>query len=52
MNNLAGLYKAQRRYEEAEPLYLQSLESKERIYEKEHPSVLFTRKRLIEYFPG
>ncbi|MBE7384424.1 MAG: tetratricopeptide repeat protein [Leptolyngbya sp. SIO1E4] len=37
LNNLAGLYDAQGRYEEAEPLYTQALTLFEQILGPEHP---------------
>ncbi|NEP09753.1 MAG: tetratricopeptide repeat protein [Symploca sp. SIO2C1] len=39
LNNLAGLYKSQGRYDEAEPLYEQALEIDKRSLPKDHPSL-------------
>ncbi|MGC1393533.1 MAG: tetratricopeptide repeat protein [Coleofasciculaceae cyanobacterium] len=39
LNNLAGLYKSQGRYTEAEPLYLQALELRQRLLGDNHPLV-------------
>ena len=38
LNNLAGLYHAQGKYGEAEPLYKRSLAIREKILGPEHPS--------------
>ncbi len=40
VNNLAGLYQAQGRYAQAEPLYRRALEASERVLGKEHPQTL------------
>ena len=39
LNNLAGLYRTQGRYEDAEPLYKRSLAIYEKALGPEHPSV-------------
>ena len=46
MHNLAVLYKAQARYQEAEELYKEVLEKQEDILGKEHPSTLNTIHNL------
>ena len=38
LNNLAGLYKNQGRYTEAEPLYLQALELYKKLLGEDHPN--------------
>ena len=38
-NNLAELYDAQGRYEEAKPLFLKALEMRARLLREEHPDV-------------
>jgi tetratricopeptide (TPR) repeat protein len=38
LNNLASLYYSQGRYSEAEPLYLRSLEIKDKVLGENHPS--------------
>jgi tetratricopeptide (TPR) repeat protein len=38
LNNLAQLYQAQGRYEEAEPLFLRALTIKEKALPPDHPS--------------
>ena len=43
---LALLYNFQGRYSEAEPLYLQALELKERVLGVNHPSTVTTRENL------
>ena len=40
LNNLAGLYRAQGRYEEAEPLYRRALAIAEKALGPEHPNVV------------
>jgi len=45
-NNLAGLYHSQDRYDEAEPLYLRTLEVRERTLGEEHPSTLISVNNL------
>ncbi len=37
MNNLAALYNDQGRYDEAEPLYLETLETRKRVLGDDHP---------------
>jgi len=39
LNNLASLYKSQGRYSEAEPLYLDALEMRKRLFTGDHPAV-------------
>jgi CHAT domain-containing protein len=39
LNNLAGLYRSQGRYSEAEPLYRQALDMRKRLLGNEHPDV-------------
>jgi tetratricopeptide (TPR) repeat protein len=46
INELAGLYADQGRYDEAEPLYLRALEAKERTFGEEHPFTLVSRGNL------
>ncbi len=46
LNYLAGLYDSQGRYGQAEPLYLQALELKERVLGVNHPSTVTTRENL------
>ena len=46
LNNLAGLYDSQGRYEEAEPLYKRDLEISEKSLGKDHPSVATTLNNL------
>ncbi len=38
LNNLAGLYSSQGKYEQAEPLYLQALTIAEKVLGVDHPS--------------
>ena len=40
--NLANLYTVQHRYDEAEPLHLETLETKKRVLGEGHPSTLST----------
>jgi hypothetical protein len=44
LNNLAGLYKSQGRYSEAEPLYLRSLQICEQRLGVDHPSTVTVRE--------
>jgi hypothetical protein len=44
LNNLAGLYKSQGRYSEAEPLYLRSLQICEQRLGVDHPSTVTVRQ--------
>ncbi|MDB9447804.1 tetratricopeptide repeat protein, partial [Anabaena sp. CS-542/02] len=46
LNNLAGLYYSQRRYDQAEPLYLQALELSKRLLGDNHPSVATSLNNL------
>jgi len=46
MNNLALVYKAQGRYDEAEPLFLDALEIRKRILGEEHPHTLNSMNNL------
>jgi tetratricopeptide (TPR) repeat protein len=47
MNNLAGLYKSQGRYGEAEPLYTKALQLCEKVLGKEHPDTITTGLNYI-----
>ena len=44
INNLAGLYDSQGRYEQAEPLYRQALDIFEKVLGKDHPSTVTVRE--------
>ena len=46
LNNLAGLYDSQGRYEDAEPLYLQALEMTRKLLGQEHPYVASSLNNL------
>ena len=46
MNNLAVLYKDQGRYDEAEPLYLETLETRKRVLGDDHPDTLGSMNAL------
>ena len=46
LNNLAGLYEAQGRYEEAEPLYKKALEISEKVLGEEHPNTATSYNNL------
>ncbi len=46
LNNLAALYKSQGRYNEAEPLYLQALNIRERRLGLDHPHTVTVRENL------
>ncbi len=46
MNNLAYLYKSQGRYSEAEPLYLEALEMRKRLFTGDHPNVASSLNNL------
>ncbi len=46
LNNLAGLYSSQGRYEEAEPLYVQALEMRKHILGDNHPLVATSLNNL------
>ena len=50
LNNLALLYKSQRRYSEAEPVYLQALEMKKRLFAGDHPDVASSLNNLAELY--
>ena len=50
VNNLAGLYQAQGRYGEAEPLYRRALEASERVLGKEHPDTLTSVNNLAALY--
>jgi tetratricopeptide (TPR) repeat protein len=46
LNNLAGLYNSQGRYDQAEPLYLQALELYKRLLGDNHPDVAMSLNNL------
>jgi tetratricopeptide (TPR) repeat protein len=46
LNNLAGLYDKQRRYEEAEPLYQEALAMNKQLLGESHPKTIATRQNL------
>ncbi len=46
LNNLAGLYKSQGKYTEAEPLYQQALELCEQVLGSNHPNTVTIRNNL------
>ncbi|MDK2459800.1 tetratricopeptide repeat protein, partial [Aphanizomenon sp. PH219] len=46
LNNLAGLYESQGRYNDAEPLYLQSLDIRKRQLGDDHPDVASSLNNL------
>ena len=46
VDNLAGLYKAQGRYSEAEPLFRRALAGWERVLGQEHPDTLTSVNNL------
>jgi tetratricopeptide (TPR) repeat protein len=46
LNNLAGLYRAQGRYDEAEPLYRQALELSRELLGERHPDVATSLNNL------
>ena len=50
LNNLAGLYKSQGRYEEAEPLYLQALQLRRSLLGESHPDVASSRWNLAALY--
>jgi tetratricopeptide (TPR) repeat protein len=50
LNNLAGLYRDQERYEEAEPLYQRALEIAERVLGPEPPNTAKTLNNLAELY--
>jgi len=49
LNNLAGLYESQGRYDEAEPLYLEALRICDRTLGSEHPNTVTVRENFT-YF--
>ena len=48
LNNLAGLYKSQGRYDQAEPLYLQALEIYQQVLGDNHPTTLTVCENLAQ----
>ena len=46
MNNLAGLYKSQGKYDEAEPLYVDCLDKTRTALGDRHPSTLTSMNNL------
>ena len=50
LNNLAGLYQAQGRYAEAEPLYKRSLAINEKALGPDHPDVALSLNNLAELY--
>jgi tetratricopeptide (TPR) repeat protein len=50
LNNLAGLYESQDKYEQAEPLLVQALEMRERLLKEEHPDVANSLSRLAALY--
>ena len=46
LNNLAYLYYSQGRYEEAEPLFIQSLDMRKKLLGEEHPDVATSLNNL------
>ncbi|WP_130758759.1 tetratricopeptide repeat protein, partial [Microcystis aeruginosa] len=46
LNNLAGLYKSQGRYTEAEPLYREALDLRKRLLGDNHPDVAASLNNL------
>jgi tetratricopeptide (TPR) repeat protein len=46
LNNLAGLYRSQGKYEEAEPLYRSALEKRKRLLGEEHPDIAISQWNL------
>ena len=46
LNNLAGLYSSQGKYEEAEPLYQQALEMLQKLLGTEHPDIATSLNNL------
>ena len=51
-NNLAGLYESQRRYDEAETLYLKALQVREQILDENHPDTTYTYHGLGWVYKG
>jgi tetratricopeptide (TPR) repeat protein len=50
LNNLAALYQAQGRYQEAEPLYQRTLRAREQALGPDHPDTLTTVNDLAELY--
>jgi tetratricopeptide (TPR) repeat protein len=48
MNDLAGLYGQQGRYDQAEPLFVKTLEVRRRALGEEHPDTLLSMRNLAE----
>ncbi len=46
LNNLAGLYESQGKYDQSEPLYIQALEIAERVLGENNPNTVTFRKNL------
>jgi tetratricopeptide (TPR) repeat protein len=46
LNNLAGLYKSQGRYSDAEPLYSDALAMRKRLFAGDHPDVATSLNNL------
>lgn len=46
LNNLAGLYSSQRKYIQAESLYVDAFQMCQRIWGKNHPTTLIFKKNL------
>ncbi|MEQ9367640.1 MAG: tetratricopeptide repeat protein, partial [Coleofasciculus chthonoplastes F3-SA18-01] len=46
LNNLAGLYDSQGRYDKAEPLFLQALDLRKRLLGDDHPKTITIRDNL------
>jgi tetratricopeptide (TPR) repeat protein len=44
LNDLAGLYESQGRYEEAEPLYIQALDMRKKLLGDKHPYTQETQR--------
>jgi tetratricopeptide (TPR) repeat protein len=52
LNNLANLYKAQNKYDEAEPLYKRSLAIREKAVGPDHPFVAVGLNNLADLYAG
>src|ERR1700732_2373079 len=50
LNNLAGLYRAQRRTSEAEPLYLEALQTSREVLGPRHPRTLTSLNNVAEFY--
>jgi CHAT domain-containing protein len=50
LNNLAGLYESQGRYDQAEPLLRQALEMRKRLLGEQHPSVATSLNNLAALY--